>query len=63
MTEEQKVQVAGLVSKIMKYNPEWKGPTQPKDAVSDVLKVIEDARLANGLAGAFISHLGNKQWV
>jgi hypothetical protein len=61
--EEQTKKALGLVAKLMKYAPEFKGPTRPEDAAMDVLKVIEDARLADGLAGAFVSHLGNKQWV
>jgi len=52
-----------LVGKLVKYQPEFKGPSKVEDATSDVLKVIENSRLADGLAGAFISHFGNKQWV
>jgi hypothetical protein len=52
-----------LVGKLVKYQPEFKGPSKVEDATKDVLKVIENSKLADGLAGAFISHLGNKQWV
>jgi hypothetical protein len=52
-----------LVGKLVKYQPEFKGPSKVEDAASDVLKVIGNSKLADGLAGAFISHFGNKQWV
>lgn len=52
-----------LVGKLVKYQPEFKGPSTVEDATSDVLKVIENSKLADGFAGAFISHFGNKQWV
>ncbi|KAJ4399581.1 hypothetical protein N0V91_009325 [Didymella pomorum] len=63
MDEVQTKKAIGLVAKLMEYAPEFKGPTRPEDAARDVLKVVENARLADGLAGAFLSHLGNKQWV
>lgn len=52
-----------LVGKLVKYQPEFKGPSKVEDATSDVLKTVENSELASGLAGAFISHFGNKQWV
>lgn len=61
--EVQTKKAMGLVAKLMEYAPDFKGPTRPEDAARDVLKVVENARLADGLAGAFLSHLGNKQWV
>ena len=43
-----------LVGKLVKYKPEFRGPSKVEDANSDVLKVIENSKLADGLAGAFI---------
>jgi hypothetical protein len=45
------------------YAPGNKGMLEPEDAVKDVLRVAENASLANGDGGAYLSHFGNKQWL
>lgn len=49
--------------KFFAYAPDMKGHATPEEAVRDVLKVAENASLANGDGGAFLSHFGNKQWI
>ncbi|KAH6646627.1 hypothetical protein BKA67DRAFT_594956 [Truncatella angustata] len=46
-----------------KYAPNFKGPVARELAVQDVIKVWENASLEKGHGGAFLSHLGNKQWL
>lgn len=50
-------------AKFAGYAPHFKGPDKPEDAVKSILKVAENASLANGDGGAFLSHFGNKQWL
>ncbi|EXJ93929.1 hypothetical protein A1O1_02322 [Capronia coronata CBS 617.96] len=52
-----------LVPKLLKYAPDFKGPVTPLESVEMMLKVVESASVANGDTGAFIGHLGNKQWL
>ncbi|KDN70402.1 putative short-chain dehydrogenase [Colletotrichum sublineola] len=47
---------------IEQYAPGFKSKA-PEDAVKDVMKVIYESSLENGRGGAFISHLGSKQWL
>jgi NAD(P)-dependent dehydrogenase (short-subunit alcohol dehydrogenase family) len=63
VTEEENAKLMAQGAKFAKYAPHFRGPAQPEDAVRDVLKVVEDANLEGGYGGAFISHLGNKQWL
>jgi hypothetical protein len=49
--------------KFMAYAPHFKGNSEPEDAVRDVLNVMEKASLANGDAGAYVSHFGTKNWL
>ena len=59
-------QLAGLQSlmgKFMTYAPHFKGPATPEYAVGAVSKVWENASVEKGDGGAFVSHLGNKQWL
>jgi hypothetical protein len=58
--QTRKVMCLGI--KLMDYAPEFKGPTRPEDAARDVLNFVENAKLVDALAGAFVSHLGNKNW-
>jgi hypothetical protein len=58
----QTMKVMCLGTKLINYAPEFKGPTRPEDAARDVLNFVENAKLTDGLAGAFVSHLGNKNW-
>jgi hypothetical protein len=52
-----------MIMKFQKYAPHFEGPSQPEAAVKDVISVFEKANVANGDGGAFISHLGTKQWL
>jgi hypothetical protein len=63
VTEEENAKLMAQGAKFAKYAPHFRGPAQPEDAVRDVLKVVKDASLEGGYGGAFISHLGNKQWL
>lgn len=62
-SEEEIQKAMAMGAKFMQYAPHFTGPAQPEDSVRDMLKVIENVSLANGDAGAFISHLGTKQWL
>ncbi|KAJ7042994.1 hypothetical protein C8F04DRAFT_1251801 [Mycena alexandri] len=46
---------------IMKVVPEFKGPLKPEESVRMQLEVIHRWTVED--SGAFVSHLGNKQWV
>jgi hypothetical protein len=61
--EEQNRKLAIQGQKFMKYAPHFTGPIQPDESIRAVMDVIEKASLANGDAGAFLSHKGNKQWL
>lgn len=51
-----------LVANFKKAAPEWDGKAiTPKSSVMQVLNVIRKATVND--SGAFISHLGNKQWL
>jgi hypothetical protein len=52
-----------MISKFAAYAPHFKGPMSAEDSVKAVLGVVEKASLEGGYGGAFISHLGNKQWL
>ena len=52
----------GFVGKLQAYAPHFKGPITPEESVKAVRSVWEKATLEKD-AGAFVSHLGNKQWV
>jgi hypothetical protein len=53
----------GFVSKLSQFAPDFKGPISPEESVKAVRSVWEKASVENGDGGAFVSHLGNKQWV
>jgi len=53
----------GFVGKLAAYAPHFKGPITPEESVRRVKSTWEKASIEGGLGGAFISHLGNKQWV
>ncbi|KAJ5971881.1 Short-chain dehydrogenase/reductase SDR [Penicillium vulpinum] len=55
--------VATLVGNFVKYAPHFQRPLTPEESVAAVLSVMDKASIANGDGGAFISHLGNKQWL
>ncbi|KAF7595990.1 hypothetical protein BBP40_004136 [Aspergillus hancockii] len=52
-----------LVGKFAEYAPHFRRPLTPRESVTAVLSVSNKASIANGDGGAFISHLGNKQWL
>ncbi|KAJ2980345.1 hypothetical protein NUW58_g6968 [Xylaria curta] len=63
LTQRQVAEYATLFGKFQQYQPNFKGPVAPEQAVKDVISVWENASLENGDGGAFLSHLGNKQWL
>ncbi|KAJ5535583.1 hypothetical protein N7513_008769 [Penicillium frequentans] len=70
-TERNKVEAAPedaekaamLVGKFVDYAPHFQRPLTPEESVNALLSVMHKASIANGDGGAFISHLGNKQWL
>jgi hypothetical protein len=61
--EEEQQKLMTMAGKFAAYAPHFQGGSKPEDAVRDVLKVVEKSSLANGDGGAYLSHLGNKQWL
>lgn len=53
----------GFMGALGTYAPNFKGPITPEDSVQQVRAIWEKASIDGGYGGAFISHLGNKQWV
>jgi hypothetical protein len=51
------------VKKFIEYAPHFKRPITPKESVTAVLSVMNNASIEHGDGGAFLSHLGNKQWL
>ena len=49
--------------KFMKYAPHFAGPISPAESVEKMLDVFEKSGIENGDSGAFLSHLGTKQWL
>ncbi|KAJ5902194.1 Short-chain dehydrogenase/reductase SDR [Penicillium taxi] len=60
---EDAEKLQALASKFVAYAPHFSGPINPEESVSAFLSVVDKLSVANGDGGAFISHLGNKQWV
>lgn len=52
-----------MATAFAKYAPHFTGPATPESAVKSVLGVIGNASVETGKGGAFLSHLGNKQWL
>lgn len=52
-----------MMEKFQGYAPHFTGPAMPNDAAKDVLNVAQKASVPNGDGGAYVSHLGNKQWI
>lgn len=50
-------------AKFAAYAPHFTAPDSPADSVKQVLGILESKSLANGDGGAFVSHLGTKQWL
>ncbi|KAF6234059.1 hypothetical protein HO173_007889 [Letharia columbiana] len=53
----------GFMGKLVTYAPHFKGPISPEESVRHVRSTWEKASIEGGFGGAFVSHLGNKQWV
>ncbi|KAM0330606.1 hypothetical protein ACHAQA_003555 [Verticillium albo-atrum] len=62
LDERQAKAAMELGAKFNDYAPGFR-PLSPKESVLDVMKVIHGSSLENGRGGAFISHLGSKQWL
>jgi len=52
-----------IISKFAAYAPHFKGPISAEESIKAVMEVVEKASVDGGDGGAFISHLGNKQWL
>ena len=63
-TEEQVKKAMGLFGKFQIFAPHFTGPVMPEAAVKDVISVWENASVANGDGGSYVSHLGpGKPWL
>lgn len=62
-TPEQMQDLMGFMGRLVTYAPHFKGPISPEESVRHVRSTWEKASIEGGFGGAFISHLGNKQWV
>jgi len=63
VSQEELQGLMAFAGKLASYAPHFKGPITPEESVKAVRSVWEKASIENGHGGAFISHLGNKQWV
>ncbi|KAK5940812.1 hypothetical protein PMZ80_007229 [Knufia obscura] len=52
-----------LPKKFMRAYPHFKGGISPEESVEAVMGVVDKASVDNEFAGAFVSHLGNQQWL
>ncbi|KAH8886523.1 NAD(P)-binding protein [Thozetella sp. PMI_491] len=62
-SDEEKQKFMELGAKFHAYAPHFTGPMSPEESVKQVLSVVGKASIEDGYGGAFISHLGNKQWL
>ena len=64
MSDEKSMKAAmAMGAKFAAYAPHFKGAIQPDESVRSLLKILQNASIAKGDGGSFISHLGNKQWL
>jgi len=56
-----KAQELGMI--FAKYAPHFERPLTVEESVNAVLSVIASKSLEAGDGGAFVSHLGNQQWL
>lgn len=63
MSEDNQKKLMVQGSKFAAYAPNFKAAESPAESAKAVLGVLEKASLANGDGGAFVSHLGSKQWL
>ncbi|KAK3670540.1 hypothetical protein LTR78_009644 [Recurvomyces mirabilis] len=61
-TEQEIAGGQAMGSMFQEYAPDFKGPITPEQSVQMCLKVI-GAATVDTYGGAFVSHLGNKQWL
>ncbi|GIJ99825.1 hypothetical protein Aspvir_003833 [Aspergillus viridinutans] len=62
-TPQEIESLTSLMGKLVAYAPHFKGAITPEESVRQVRSVWEKASVEGGWGGAFVSHLGNKQWV
>lgn len=61
-TPEELLSVVKMIDMFKQAAPHWNGlPITPEVSVKYILKLIETASAKDN--GAFVSHLGNKQWL
>ena len=63
VSEEEGPKLTKQGAKFVAYAPHFTGSITPEESVKAVLDVIEQASLAKGDGGAYLSHFGNKQWL
>ncbi|KAI1432413.1 NAD(P)-binding protein [Xylaria sp. CBS 124048] len=63
LTQHQIQEFGTLIGKFQKYQPNFKGPVKPEVAIKAVINTWENASIEKGHGGAFLSHLGSKQWL
>ncbi|KAI3327601.1 NAD(P)-binding protein [Xylariaceae sp. AK1471] len=63
LTPHQLAGFGTLMAKFQQYQPNFKGPVTPDIAVKDTIRTWENASIDKGDGGAFLSHLGSKQWL
>lgn len=52
-----------FMGKIQAYAPHFKGPVPVEEGAAANIAIWEKVSVEAGYGGAFVSHLGNKQWV
>ncbi|GAP91821.1 putative related to protoporphyrinogen oxidase [Rosellinia necatrix] len=55
--------VEPMLAKFGKYSPTFAGPVTPTESVAAVLSMVENASVAKGDGGRFLSHFGDRQWL
>ncbi|KAH6612412.1 putative short chain dehydrogenase [Boeremia exigua] len=63
LTPAQLQGLGDFMGKIVAYAPHFKGPATVEDAARENIALWEKVSIDSGYGGAFVSHLGNKQWI
>ncbi|CAG5188832.1 uncharacterized protein ALTATR162_LOCUS12041 [Alternaria atra] len=63
LTPDQMRGLTSFMGKISTYTPDFKDATPVEDAIPIIRSTWENASIANGYGGAFVSHHGTKQWI
>ncbi|KEF51701.1 uncharacterized protein A1O9_12336 [Exophiala aquamarina CBS 119918] len=63
LSEKELQSTLELAGKFKRYAPHFEGPATPEASVKAIISVFEKSSIAKGDSGAFISHLGTKQWL